>query len=85
MAQKKILISGARVADGTGREPVSLDILIEGDRITDLSDRIDGSYQELFDASGLIAAPGFIDIHTHGDMDMYPMPSSRTERYGKRS
>ena len=69
MAQTPILITGAMAVDGTGAEPKPGDILIEGDRIVDYADRIDAPEAEVFDASGLMAAPGFIDMHTHGDFD----------------
>ncbi|MBN1883057.1 MAG: D-aminoacylase [Deltaproteobacteria bacterium] len=69
MAKKQILITGASVADGTGAEPKPGDILIEDDRIVEYADRIDAPEAETFNAKGLIAAPGFIDMHTHGDFD----------------
>lgn len=69
MTQASTLITGALVADGTGAEPKPGDILIENDRIVDYADRIDAPEAEVFDASGLMAAPGFIDMHAHGDFD----------------
>jgi len=69
MPKKSTLITGALVADGTGSEPKPGDILIKDDRIVDYADRIDASEAVTFNAEGLIAAPGFIDMHTHGDFD----------------
>jgi len=69
MADRPILITGALVADGTGAEPKPGDILIEADRIVDYADRINAPEAETFNADGLIAAPGFIDMHAHGDFD----------------
>ena len=69
MAKKAILITGASVVDGTGAEPKPGEILIENDRIVDFADHIRVSEAVTFNAEGLIAAPGFIDMHTHGDFD----------------
>lgn len=55
-----ILIKGARPYN---EDPV--DILIDGDRITEVGPSIDRDDAEVIDASGLIALPGLVDLHTH--------------------
>lgn len=42
-----------------------LDILIEGDKIVNLSPKITVSDNEVIDAQGKIINPGFIDVHVH--------------------
>ena len=59
-------IAGAEIVDGTGRERFRGDIGIKGGRIVALG-AAPGTAQETIDAGGLIAAPGFVDIHTHYD------------------
>jgi N-acyl-D-aspartate/D-glutamate deacylase len=74
MTTKKILITGALVADGTGTQPAARDILISGSKIMEVAETITSPDADRFDAARLIAAPGFIDIHAHGDFDRLVHP-----------
>ena len=64
-----LLLSKGRVLDPANGTDASLDILLDGDRISgiapagQLAGRANGA--EIFDASNLVVAPGFIDIHCH--------------------
>lgn len=60
------IINGS-VLDGSGDPPKKTDILIEGERVVDTGALADIETDETLDASGLIVAPGFIDVHTHSD------------------
>ncbi|HEV8558342.1 MAG TPA: dihydroorotase [Actinophytocola sp.] len=42
-----------------------VDLLIRGGRITALGSDVDGDGAEVIDAGGLVALPGFVDLHTH--------------------
>lgn len=74
-----IIIRGGLVYDGTGAEPVSADVAIDGELISAIG-TIDGEAKQEIDASGKIVTPGFVDIHTHFDgqvtWDPYLAPSS---------
>ncbi|HEX6084577.1 MAG TPA: dihydroorotase [Thermoanaerobaculia bacterium] len=59
-----LLITGARVIDPSQELDATLDILIEDGTIARVDKKIKASV-ETIDASGLIATPGFIDLHTH--------------------
>jgi dihydroorotase len=62
-----LLITGARVIDPSQELDATLDILLEDGAIARVDKKIKapvGSI-ETIDASGLIATPGFIDLHTH--------------------
>ena len=59
-----LLITGARVIDPSQELDAILDILIEDGAIAKVDKKIKSS-AETIDASGLIATPGFIDLHTH--------------------
>src|SRR3954453_7543038 len=66
MAGEKVLIHGGRVIDPSQDLDAALDLLIEAGRVV----KIDGGIKkpkdaEAFDASGLVVAPGLIDIHVH--------------------
>jgi len=60
-----LLITNARVIDPSQELDATLDILIEDGAVARVDKRIKASGVETFDASGLIATPGFIDLHTH--------------------
>lgn len=63
----RTLLRGGRIYDGTGGEPYIGDVLIDGDRIAGVAERIDADADEVIDLSGRSAAPGFIDAHSHND------------------
>ena len=61
-----LIIRGGTIVDGTGREAYVGDVAISADRIVGVGS-IEGDARRVFDASGLVVAPGFIDVHTHYD------------------
>ncbi len=63
-----LLIKNGRVVDPQSKTDGPGDILLDGERIAEVAppgkiSRVPGA--EVFDASGLIIAPGFIDLHCH--------------------
>ena len=62
-----LIISGGRIADGTGRPAYAADIAVSGGRIAAIGDLRGEAAKETLDAVGLIVAPGFIDAHAHSD------------------
>src|SRR6267378_2787737 len=63
-----LLVKNGRVVDPARNTDTSLDILLDGERIAEVAPggKISASDGfEIFDASGLIVAPGFIDLHAH--------------------
>lgn len=65
------VITNGLVADGTGSSAFLADVVVEGDKITDIipKENTISSYEgiETFDASGCLVTPGFIDAHSHSD------------------
>ena len=69
-----ILIRNASIVDGTGAPRYSGDIGIRSDRIARIGDLQQSSGKQEIDLAGRIAAPGFIDAHTHDDRLMLSGP-----------
>ncbi|WP_421774414.1 N-acyl-D-amino-acid deacylase family protein [Gracilimonas sp.] len=67
--QSDLLILNGTIVDGTGEEAYQADLFIRGDSINTIgqinSDTLDGI--QIIDASGKVVAPGFIDMHAHGN------------------
>ena len=66
-AHYDLLIRNATIVDGTRRPRYAGDIGIRDGRIADLGPLHDANAEREIDAQGKIAAPGFIDAHTHDD------------------
>jgi hypothetical protein len=63
-----LLIKNGRVMDPASRTDATLDVLLDGEKINEVgpAGKIAAPQgAEIFDASGLIVAPGFIDLHVH--------------------
>ncbi len=63
----KFLIANGHLIDPAAGQNSGKDILIEGGKVAAWLDRNDARPEgvEVFDATGLIVAPGFIDMHVH--------------------
>ena len=59
------MIKNGRVVDPSSGTDKRLDVLIEKGKITQIKPKISASGAKFIDASGLIVAPGFIDMHVH--------------------
>ncbi|MCH2170088.1 amidohydrolase family protein [Myxococcota bacterium] len=64
-----LVIRNAKVVDGTGLPAFRADVGIRGERIARIG-RIEEDAARVIDAEGLVLAPGFIDIHTHYDVQL---------------
>src|SRR6202050_1254747 len=60
-----LLIKNGRILDPSSNTDATLDILVDGPRIVRLGADLTASHVEIFDAAGMIVAPGFIDLHCH--------------------
>jgi dihydroorotase len=60
-----LLIKNGRVLDPASKTDAGLDVLVDGERISKIGANLPADGAEVFDAKGLIVAPGFIDLHCH--------------------
>jgi N-acyl-D-amino-acid deacylase len=62
-----LLLRNGTIIDGTGRERYTADLAVRGERIAVVGrvDAVDAA--AVIDATGLVVAPGFIDVHNHSD------------------
>ena len=63
-----VVLAGGRVMDPESGTDAVLDVGIRGDRIEALSEEPLAG-ERVIDASGLVVAPGFVDLHQHGQSD----------------
>src|SRR5713101_2961861 len=65
-ANYDLVIRGGRIVDGTGNPWFYGDLAVNADRIAALG-QVAGDAKRVIDATGLVVAPGFIDMHSHSD------------------
>src|SRR6266436_2562938 len=70
----ELLIRNATVIDGTRAPRFEADIGVSSGKIVSIGSLINSKADVEIDASGKIAAPGFIDAHTHDDRLMLSAP-----------
>ena len=73
------IIKNGLAIDGAGNPGFKANIYIKDGKIVKISRTGLGEADKIIDASGLVVAPGFIDIHQHSDQTLYG--NSRLESY----
>jgi N-acyl-D-amino-acid deacylase len=73
-----ILIRNGKIIDGTGNNWYYGDLAVKDGKILSTGRNLPHTATRIIDATGLIIAPGFIDVHTHleGDEDRDPKATS---------
>ena len=74
MADYDLKIVNGRIVDGTGAPPYSADLGISSGRIVAIGNLARASADRLIDAEGRYVGPGFIDVHTHYDVQIFRDP-----------
>ncbi len=71
-----LVIRNARIIDGSGNPWFYGDVAVRAGLIVAVGDVGDLAAREVVDARGTVVAPGFIDVHTHADTDLYKLPQA---------
>jgi N-acyl-D-aspartate/D-glutamate deacylase len=69
-----LLIRDALLLDGSGAAGTRGDIGVNAGRIAAMG-RLDGDAASVVDACGRVVSPGFIDVHTHDDLEVIRDPA----------
>jgi N-acyl-D-amino-acid deacylase len=69
-----LIICNAQIVDGSGAPGYSADLAISGGKIAAIGDLSAADAIAMRDAQGLVLAPGFIDVHTHDDLQVIHAP-----------
>ena len=65
-----VVIRNGLVVDGTGSPGQTADVAIRDGRIVAIGE-VSGNGDHEIDAEGLVVAPGFVDVHTHFDAQVF--------------
>ena len=71
-----LMLRNGRVVDGTGSPWYRADVAIRGGMIAEIAPRIAGTARREIDVAGQVVAPGFIDVHSHGDRGLFQVPTA---------
>jgi N-acyl-D-amino-acid deacylase len=73
------IIRNGSIVDGAGEPLFVADIAITDGSISLISKDLDGAGRNEIDATGLVVAPGFIDIHSHSDISLFFEPHAQSK------
>lgn len=79
MSKYDIVIKNGRVVDGTGKDAYIADVAIKGDKIAAIGSFQESDASRVIDATGKIVCPGFIDTHSHADLNLLIWPHNEAD------
>lgn len=77
-----IIIKNGEIIDGSGNKGYTADLALTGGKIALISKNITADARQIIDATGLTVTPGFIDSHSHSDLNFFdsPQQSAKVEQ-----
>ena len=75
------IIKNGVIYAGDGKPPVEGDIAIRDGRIAAIGKDLGSQAEHVLDAGGRVVSPGFIDIHTHTDTNLFDAPRGDSRIY----
>ena len=75
-----ILIKNGLIYTGDGRAPISGDVGIKDGKIAAIGN-LGNTADQTVDAAGRVVSPGFIDIHTHTDTNLFECPAGDSKLF----
>ena len=82
-AQPSLLLRGGQVIDGTGAAARAADVRIRGDRIVAVGASLAVTPEDrVVEVTGLVVAPGFIDMHSHLDRQVFALSAGSQTAQG---
>ncbi|MCK4411227.1 D-aminoacylase [Candidatus Bipolaricaulota bacterium] len=75
----ELVIRNGMVLDGTGKPAVHADVAIDQQTVQFVGQGDTISAAREINASGLIVAPGFIDMHSHSDLTLFFQPDAQSK------
>src|SRR6266852_3982906 len=71
-----LVLRNARIIDGSGTPAYRGDIAIRGDTIARIAPSITDPAVRVIDVGSQVVAPGFIDVHNHGRVGIFRLPTA---------
>lgn len=73
------VITGAQIADGTGKPLRQANVRVQGDKIISVGNFKPRKNETIIHGDGLVLAPGFIDTHNHSDRGVQEEPEAASQ------
>lgn len=70
-----VLVRGGSVVDGTGAPATRADVRVRNGVIVEVAPSLRPDGERVIDAEGALVTPGFVDSHTHYDLEMFWDPT----------
>jgi N-acyl-D-amino-acid deacylase len=77
-ARYDVVLRGGHVIDGSGRAGIDADVGIVDGRVVALGRSLRDTGRVELDVRGFVVAPGFVDIHSHGDGTLWQDPRAES-------
>jgi N-acyl-D-amino-acid deacylase len=74
-----LIVRNGSIIDGTGKNEFIADIGIKDGKLAAIEYLTSATADRIIDAKGLKVCPGFIDIHSHTDLDLIPNPKAESK------